>query len=190
LPSPGRSAGVQPPDAAPLCAVIDIDGVVADLTHRLHYLESRPGTARRRPDWDAFFAAVGADDLLEEGAAAVHALAVDAPVIWLTGRPERCRAATLTWLAAQGLPAGELQMRPDRDRRPARVFKLGRVRTIARRCQIVAILDDDPAVVAALKADGWPVFLVEAKARTERFEGRRIRTGGPDFCRDPNSAEP
>lgn len=167
MPSPGRSAGGQPPDAAPLCAVIDIDGVVADLTHRLHYLESRPG---RRPDWDAFFAAVGADDLLEKGAAAVHALADDVSVIWLTGRPERCRELTRTWLANQGLPAGELQMRSDRDRRPARVFKLGRVRRIAQRCRIVAILDDDPAVVEALKSQGWPVFLVEAQPRPEQLD--------------------
>lgn len=174
MPSPGRSAGVQPPDAALLCAVIDIDGVVADLTHRLHYLDSRP---RRRPDWDGFFAAAGADSLLEEGAEAVHALAADVPIIWLTGRPEHCRDLTASWLAEHGLPAGELQMRPDHDRRPARVFKLGSVRKIAQRYRIVAILDDDPAVVSALKADGWPALLVEVQARTEEIDAAQEADG-------------
>jgi hypothetical protein len=37
-------------------------------------------------------------------------------VVWLTGRPERCRRDTVRWLARNGLPAGELYMRGNGDR--------------------------------------------------------------------------
>ena len=36
-------------------AVIDIDGVLADVGHRLHHIQGRP------KDWAAFFAAAGDD---------------------------------------------------------------------------------------------------------------------------------
>ncbi len=44
-----------------MLAVFDMDGVVADVRHRLHHL--------RRQNWSRFFAAADADPLLAEGAA-------------------------------------------------------------------------------------------------------------------------
>ncbi len=73
-------------------AVLDIDGVLADVRHRLHHLERRP------KDWAAFFAAAPRDPLLPEGAAVAAQLAPDHDVVYLTGRPERCRRDTLAWL--------------------------------------------------------------------------------------------
>src|ERR1700759_5545664 len=64
-------------------AVIDIDGVVADVRHRLRFLDRRP------KDWDGFFAAADQDLPLEAGIARVTELAGGHDVVWLTGRPER-----------------------------------------------------------------------------------------------------
>jgi hypothetical protein len=136
----------------PPCAVIDIDGVLADVRHRLHFLESRPR------DWDAFFAAAGADPLLEPGRSALEtALAGQLSIVYLTGRPERCRQATEDWLARHGLPRGPLMMRPDRDRRPARVYKVEALRRLQDDGDIAYLLDDDLDVAAAVRVAGFTV---------------------------------
>lgn len=140
-------------DALPSVAVFDIDGVLADVRHRLHHVASRP------KDWDAFFGAAPDDPALGEGLSAVATAArAGHVVVYLTGRPERCRAATLDWLAAQGLPAGELYMREDSDRRPARITKVATLRRLSRRYRIDAFVDDDAAVVEAVRAAGFPVL--------------------------------
>jgi hypothetical protein len=133
-------------------AVIDVDGVVADVRHRLGYLRQRPG------DWDAFFAAAVADPPLRRGLELVTDLAVAHDVVWLTGRPERSRADTEAWLASHGLPVDVVRMRPDNDRRSAKVFKLAELRRLSRTRTVAVVVDDDPAVVALLTADGWPVL--------------------------------
>ena len=136
-------------------AVIDIDGVVADVRHRLHLIQGKP----RR--WDEFFAAAGDDPPLPDGVALVHELAADHDVLWLTGRPERTRRLTAAWLAAQGLPAEPLLMRPDRDFRPARVTKRDQLRTLRTKQEIGVVVDDDPDVIEMLAADGFPTRLAD-----------------------------
>jgi hypothetical protein len=116
-----------PHEAVRPLAVFDVDGVLADVRHRLHHVERRP------KDWDAFFSAALDDPPLEQGVALAQASAQDCDVVYVTGRPERCRADTLTWFRRHGLPEGELRMRGDRDHRPARVAKPGLLRRPGRR---------------------------------------------------------
>lgn len=142
-------------DAQRSVAVIDVDGVVADVRHRLRFLRQRPG------DWNAFFAAAPGDPPLPQGVDLVLGLAAEHDLVWLTGRPERCRADTERWLAAQGLPSGTLRMRPDDDRRSARMFKRAELRRLARTRRVAVVVDDDPAVVRLLLDDGWPVLHAE-----------------------------
>jgi phosphoglycolate phosphatase-like HAD superfamily hydrolase len=141
------------PDGLAALAVFDIDGVLADVRHRLNYLQSRPQR------WDAFFLAAEQDPLLEEGARRLRTAQDRHDVVYLTGRPERSRGLTRAWLAHHGLPTGPLHMRPDDDYRPARWVKRNTLRRLARTRTIASVLDDDPAVVAVLTADGWPVEL-------------------------------
>ena len=145
----GPAGGPAPPSAA----VFDLDGVLADVRHRLHHVAARPKR------WDAFFAAAPQDPPLAEGLAAVaEASARGHVIVYLTGRPERCRDDTLTWLAAHGLPEGELFMRDDADRRPARLTKVAHLRRLARRMSVAMLVDDDTAVVEAVRAAGFPVL--------------------------------
>jgi hypothetical protein len=141
-------------DSRPL-AVIDIDGVVADVRHRLHLIQDKP----RR--WPEFFAAAADDPPLPEGVALVQELAADHDILWLTGRPESNRRMTAAWLAAQGLPAEPLLMRRDRDFRPARLTKRAELRTLRARHEIGVVVDDDPEVIAMLSADGFPTRLAD-----------------------------
>ena len=141
------------PDEPTGVAVFDIDGVLADVRHRLHHVASRP------KDWDAFFGAAPDDPPLADGLGAVAtARRAGHVVVYLTGRPERCRAATLSWLADQGLPDGQLFMRADADRRPARITKVATLRRLSQRYRIEAFVDDDAAVVEAVRAAGFPVL--------------------------------
>ena len=157
IPAPGQVKRVRQTagmERRPL-AVIDIDGVVADVRHRLPLIERRPKR------WDEFFASSADDPPLATGVALVLELAADHDVIWLTGRPERNRALTERWLAEQGLPDGTLLMRRDRDFRPAREAKRDQLRRLRRDREIAVVVDDDPAVVATLTEDGFPVRLAD-----------------------------
>ncbi|MEQ3554879.1 hypothetical protein WIS52_30820 [Pseudonocardia nematodicida] len=138
-------------DGARPLAVFDIDGVLADVSHRLHHLDVHR--------WERFFADAADDPLLDEGAERLREAQKEYDVVYLTGRPERNRPLTERWLAEFDLPTGPLYMRPDDDRRPARYVKREVLRRLARSREIAMILDDDPAVVRVLTDDGWPVEL-------------------------------
>lgn len=139
---------------APL-AIFDIDGVLADVRHRLHHI----GAPYK--DWERFFTEANTDGLLADGSDLVHELAATYEVLYLTGRPERTRGLTETWLAAHHLPAGTLVMRPDADHRPARMFKRESLRLLRAERPVVLVVDDDPEVIRVLAADGVPTRLAD-----------------------------
>lgn len=131
-------------------AVIDLDGVVADVRHRLHFVETKP------KDWDAFFAACSNDPVLPQGLDLVTSLARDHQIVYLSGRPETCRESTQRWLDQVGAPQGRLVLRSQSDRRPARVTKVELLRALQRDdTEIAIVVDDDPAVLRAMQAAGF-----------------------------------
>jgi phosphoglycolate phosphatase-like HAD superfamily hydrolase len=150
-------------------AVFDIDGVVADVRHRLHHLE-------RRRSWTSFFEAAHEDPLLEPGAALVAELAQTAEIVWLTGRPEWLRDVTADWIARHGLPGTELHLRPYGDYRPAPRYKLDVLRGLAAR-GVVAVIDDDDEVVRAALAAGFPAVLADWVPRTAALRRAQDRDG-------------
>lgn len=137
-------------DARPL-AVFDLDGTLADTAHRQHFLE---GPKR---DWAGFFAAAVDDPPLAEGVRMVLASAEECRIVYLTGRPERCRRDTVRWLSRQGLPEGTLFMRRNDDRRPARRTKLDILRRLGRKEQVRVLVDDDELVCDAAQVAGFTV---------------------------------
>ncbi|MFF3286876.1 hypothetical protein [Streptomyces sp. NPDC003023] len=132
-------------------AVFDLDGTLSDSGHRQHLLERRPRA------WDAFFAAAPNDPPLAEGVALCLEAAKEGEVVYLTGRPERCRADTVEWIAAQGLPQGRIFMRRNDDRRPARRTKLEVLRRLARNREISMLVDDDELVCQDAERAGFRV---------------------------------
>ena len=69
------------PEEPRAIAVVDIDGVLADVRHRLHHLDGRK-------DWGAFFRDAPKDPLLDLGYDTVKQLAAVFEVVYLSGRPE------------------------------------------------------------------------------------------------------
>lgn len=144
---------LRPPGAAPLpLAVVDIDGVLADVRHRLGHL------ARRPKDWPAFFAAAPHDPPLAEGVEIVLRLAEVYEVVYLSGRPEHCREDTMRWLQRHGIPPGELLLRPRRDFRPASEVKVETLRRLSERAPVAVLVDDDPGVLGAARSAGFDVL--------------------------------
>ena len=142
-----------PPEHEPRSiAVIDIDGVLADVRHRVHYLEPP------RKDWGAFFRAAPKDPLLQVGYDTVQQLSEVFEIVYLSGRPEHCRRDTERWFARHGIPDGELRLRPHRDMRPARLFKVEQLRHLSRRAPVAVLVDDDPDVCDAAIAAGYDVL--------------------------------
>ena len=136
----------------PMVAVVDIDGVVADVRHRLHHVTGRPS------NWRAFYAAAGDDGLLAEGERTVRALAEVYEIVYLSGRPEGLRDVTEEWFRRHDLPAGTLRLRPNADYRPGSVLKVDVLEELSRTHTVVVLVDDDPRVLDRARAHGFDVL--------------------------------
>ncbi|MEU9190341.1 hypothetical protein AB0D14_38655 [Streptomyces sp. NPDC048484] len=158
-------------DARRPLAVFDLDGTLADSAHRQRFLERRPR------DWDAFFAAAPHDPPLAQGVALALEYAQECEVLYLTGRPERCRRDTETWIAAQGLPEGRIRMRRNDDRRPARRTKLEILRGLARDREIRVLVDDDELVCEDAERAGFTVVRARWAAASAALKVAQERDG-------------
>lgn len=136
-------------------AVFDIDGVLADVRHRLHYVAQAP------KNWAAFFAASSRDPALDIGVAFAHQLAAANDIVYVTGRPESERRSTQMWLRAHELPSGRLVMRRADDRRAASVIKVEALRVLSAERAIAGFVDDDAQVIAAARAAGYATVLAD-----------------------------
>ena len=97
--------------------VFDMDGVLSDAAGRQHYLE------RPYRDWEAFFAACGDDQLIDEVARLLEVLDPNMQIILLTARPIRVQRQTLGWLERYQLRWDLLIMRDFGDYDASRDFK-------------------------------------------------------------------
>jgi hypothetical protein len=68
-------------------------------------------------------------------------------------------------------------MRPPHDRRPAKLYKADRLRTLAKDAEVAVVVDDDPDVVALLTTQGWPVYLADWVPYGEALRAAQERDG-------------
>lgn len=137
------------------CFIFDLDGTLADLSHRLHHITKEP------KDYRAFFAEVGGDKPIQHMRTIYlivrwHMLSKYAIVV-VSGRSDECRDATVDWLAKHvGLPDA-LYMRKEGDHRPDYVVKrelLGQLR--ADGYEPIIAFDDRDQVVRTWRENGVP----------------------------------
>lgn len=148
--------------------IFDIDGVLADLKHRLCY--------RHRGNFDMFYedSKVLADGLIQPGKELLRIMKQDGLVVYATGRPERTREATIKWLHKNKLPLCSVFMRKDGDFRPSPEIKVEQVMEILGCCcsiDKVWFIDDDPKNVAAVEDvfSGTKIKVNGLVYGTERF---------------------
>ncbi len=83
------------------CYIFDIDGTLADLSHRLPLIQQTP------KDWDGFFAACPDDAPIQHMInLAIDVALAGARIIYISGRSDQCREATEDWLRRHALPGG------------------------------------------------------------------------------------
>ena len=97
--------------------VFDLDGTLADDTHRQHFLEQSPA------DWIGYFAACSGDGVIAGMDALFDRLSyADVDDVWRieiwTGRPREYRDQTMAWLEMFHVVPDSLRMRPTGDFRP------------------------------------------------------------------------
>ena len=150
-------------------AVFDIDGVLADVSHRRHFIQGRR-------DWTAFFAAASDDTPLATGVGLARAAAERGlDLVYLSGRPEHLRAVTTGWLRDHDVPEGELLLRPERDRSPARAVKVRLLRRLTTAHRVVFFVDDDTDVVDAVRSADPPLVHGECVVADWQPGGARAR---------------
>ena len=148
--------------------VVDLDGTIADLSHRLHFIEGES------KDWDSFHEACDQDTPILVNVDVVKALAeAGNEVMYWTGRSDigDVRAKTIAWLCkhgmplatAQGLdsPSDYLRMRAPRDHRADHILKgewLAETRGTGR--EIHLVFEDRSRVVGMYRANGVTCFQV------------------------------
>lgn len=106
----------------PKAYIFDIDGTIADCSHRLHFITGE------HKDWNAFYNACLDDAPINDVIKILNIIEWRAPVkvIFLTGRPEQSRLNTSNWIANYiGITTNKknLFMREDGDHRPDYIVK-------------------------------------------------------------------
>lgn len=122
----------------------DIDGTIADLTHRLHYIKDD------NRDWDSFFASVSDDGFRRDvwDKVVADAKRHDAVVIFLSGRSDVARVDTEIWLERNcGIEMPIVLMRREFDRRPDTDVKRDIFEWHFGDYNIVRVYDDRPRLV-------------------------------------------
>lgn len=134
---------------------MDIDGVLADCEHRLHYLKEK--------NYEVFYSEdeLMNDKPIETGISLLDILMSDpmCKIVLLTGRPYRTEKSTRKWLKENCYCADfeidnlDILMRKDHDYRPSEVVKVDILKNMKMDKLDVPILfiDDDPKNVKAVE---------------------------------------
>ena len=138
--------------------LVDIDGTVADLSHRRHFIEQKP------KDWDGFFKAAADDKPIFEVITVIRALhKAGNTIINVSGRSEDIRDITEAWLTKYRVPHCALYMRKSNDQREDNIVKSEILDQIIKDYpgkEIGGVFDDRNQVVDMFRARGLKVFQV------------------------------
>ena len=122
--------------------VFDIDGTLTKVGDRVECLQQTP------KDWDSFYNRCGEDKPNEKVVELCQHLAMSNGIIFVTGRRESCREATLEWMLDNNIQCdtADLFMRPDGDWRHDTIVKPELVKTFIHLIELV--FEDRDSMVA------------------------------------------
>lgn len=147
-------AGMTPFTGRPI-VICDLDGTIADLRHRLHYIESAP------KDYHGFFLAQADDPPIQEVIDHVKGLADNHDIVIVSGRPDTYAGLTERWLAVVArIPYVSLLMRRGGDHRPDDMVKEEILAMLPRENIVLAIDDRISVIERVWEANGIAVCQV------------------------------
>jgi hypothetical protein len=134
------------------CYIFEIDGTLADCSHRLHFIHPRPAK-----DWRAFFAACLDDAPIPHVVELVRKLIGQERVLLVSGRSDECRADTIEWLFRNQVPYDKLYMRKAGDHRDDDTLKSEILdQILAEGFEPIMAFDDRDRVVKMWRSRGVP----------------------------------
>lgn len=124
--------------------VYDIDGTLADIEHRRHYVQRDNG----KKDWDSFFEEMVYD---KPRMGIVNMLDMDIEngygVLLVSGRSDKYRKTTMKWLGCYNIEPFHVFMRKESDKRPDTNVKRDIYNKYLAGYNIVKVVDDRPSVI-------------------------------------------
>lgn len=147
-----------PENKKELVVVFDIDGTVANVEHREHYVQFPEG---QKKDWNKFFSEMDKDTPNYPVCANLLLLSKRYKIVYCSGRPDNYREQTKDWLNRFQLPGGDLYMRNRVDSRQDSIIKEILLDfEILPRYDILMWFDDRQQVVDKIRSRGVTVFQV------------------------------
>jgi len=137
----------------PRILLVDLDGTLADTTHRNPLLRDR-GNQR---SWSLFFAQCQKDTVNEDVVLAVRSLStrLEAEIVIVSGRPVSVLKKTRQWLSSTGLTLREIILKPTALRfLSGAQWKSQVLSRLTKKFEIVGVVDDDRRVLEALSDQG------------------------------------
>jgi len=135
--------------------VCDIDGTIADINHRLHYVQGET------KDWKGFFSEMKEDDLREDVYATLKEQeALGKKIIFVTARPEDYKEVTEAWLR-WNVPLTSpfmMFMRRSGDSRDDTIVKEQIYNTYLKDMNVTLVIDDRPKVIRMWESLGLEVL--------------------------------
>lgn len=128
--------------------IFDLDGTLADISHRLHHIQ------QDKPNWDAFFAACTEDEPINEIITILKNLTGNHLIHIVTGRNEDVREETEAWLTKHRIHVDGLHMRKSGDRRPDIVVKYEWLQKFPHAGEIACVFEDRQGVVDMWREEG------------------------------------
>lgn len=142
--------------------ICDIDGTIADLKHRLHYVK------QDKKDWKSFFNEMEKDGVIEDIKDLVLQYKGNGyPIIFVSGRPDSHREQTKNWLEnvafkdikfKEGEDYATILMRRSFDHRPDDEVKRDILLNYLKVDNVHTVIDDRPRVVRMWKSFNLPVI--------------------------------
>ena len=145
--------------------IFDIDGTLANATHRLHLILNHTGKKIHAPHWNAFLDAAKDDEPIWPMIRLIQELFGNNQIVLSTGRREDQREMTIRWLDVAEVPFDTLIMRPVGDFRSDTIVKPERLLAmmgdnVHPLPGVITIFEDRKRVTAAWRKLGYHVCQV------------------------------
>lgn len=136
----------------PRSFIFDIDGTLADNSHRTHWVESKP------KNWRAYNSTMDKDTLIIPVYKVLRELEFDYRILICSGREEVYRDVTEKWLEDHYIRFDEFLMRPAKDYRSDTIVKSEMLDKLQETYDIMGVFDDRPSVIKMWRDRGLYVF--------------------------------